>query len=87
MTTRDVENLQTYSGGVLATTVFQDYCEYLVRGGREDTTGSFHGFLIHRYRGRSRAEPFVTRKVQGILKEMLALMEKDAARENDEAQP
>ena len=70
LTIRDVESLQDYSSGVSVETVFKDYFKYLVKG-REDTTGSFHGFIITKYRGKQIRQSFVQAKTQMFLKGVL----------------
>lgn len=81
LTMRDVESIQDYSSGVSVEAIFKDYCEYLVKG-REDTTGSFHGFIISKYKGKQTCQCFVQAKVGQLLKGVLEQML--AARKDDE---
>jgi len=71
---RDVESIQDYSSGVSVETIFRDYCAYLAEG-RKDVTGSFHGFIIQKFRGKQKCQCFVQAKTQQLLESVIKEME------------
>lgn len=82
LTTRDIESIQNYSSGVSVSTIFNEYCDYLIKG-RDDTTGSFHGFASQKYRKRPTRQSFVQGRVEALLDEILKAMKADALTEQD----
>lgn len=73
---RDIESIQGLSSGVSVETIFREYCDYLVSGGSQDVTGSFHGFVHQRFQGRQTQQSFVQSKTEtlrnAIIKELEA---------------
>jgi hypothetical protein len=80
---RDIESIQDFSSGVSVEVIFREYCDYLSARGSKDLTGTFHGFLHQKYRGRQTRQSFVQAKAQKLLEGIIKEME--ASADNEES--